>query len=129
MELLSEAVKLYAAFEKAKSDAQFYNYDDLISWVNAAFKQYPFLLRQYQEQFLYILVDEFQDTNGAQNQILKSLIDFWQNPNIFIVGDDDQAFQLEVGKIMQCVLYCHQVLGGSCASVRCRGQAALMHRE
>ncbi len=91
MTLLSEAVKLYSAFEKAKTDAQLYNYDDLISWVNAAFKQYPFLLRQYQEQYLYILVDEFQDTNGAQNQILKSLIDFWQNPNIFIVGDDDQA--------------------------------------
>ena len=91
MEMLSVAIKLYAAFEKAKTDAQLYNYDDLISWVNAAFKQYPFLLRQYQEQYLYILVDEFQDTNGAQNQILKSLIDFWQNPNIFIVGDDDQA--------------------------------------
>ena len=91
MDLLAEAIKLYDTFEKAKTEAQLYNYDDLISWVNAAFKQYPFLLRQYQEQFLYILVDEFQDTNGAQNQILKSLIDFWQNPNIFIVGDDDQA--------------------------------------
>ncbi len=108
MELLTEATKLYAAFEKAKTAAQLYNYDDLISWVNAAFKQYPFLLRQYQEQFLYILVDEFQDTNGAQNQILKSLIDFWQNPNIFIVGDDDQAIYEFQGARLENLLELYQ---------------------
>ena len=108
MELLTEAVKLYAAYEKAKTDAQLYNYDDLISWVNAAFKQYPFLLRQYQEQYLYILVDEFQDTNGAQNQILKSLIDFWQNPNIFIVGDDDQAIYEFQGARLENLLELYQ---------------------
>ena len=37
------------------------------------------------------MVDEFQDTNGSQNRILSQLIGFWEQPNIFIVGDDDQA--------------------------------------
>ncbi|NJK82972.1 MAG: UvrD-helicase domain-containing protein [Saprospiraceae bacterium] len=56
-----------------------------------AFKKKPALLRRYQEQYLYFLVDEYQDTNGAQNQVLQQLIDFWEVPNIFIVGDDDQS--------------------------------------
>ncbi len=54
-------------------------------------KKNPALLNRYQEQFLYILVDEFQDTSGTQNQLVKLLINFWESPNIFVVGDDDQS--------------------------------------
>ena len=49
------------------------------------------LLRNYQERYLYFLADGFQDTNGSQYQLLKQLIQFWDNPNVFIVGDDDQS--------------------------------------
>ncbi|MCC6186566.1 MAG: ATP-dependent helicase, partial [Chitinophagaceae bacterium] len=51
-----------------------------------------YLLQHYQERFQYILVDEFQDTNGAQNEILNLLTNFWGDAaNIFVVGDDDQS--------------------------------------
>ena len=53
----------------------------------------PEILLNYQEQFQYILVDEYQDTSGSQNKIVELLISYWQNekPNIFVVGDDDQS--------------------------------------
>ncbi|MEL6393174.1 MAG: ATP-dependent DNA helicase, partial [Bacteroidota bacterium] len=44
-----------------------------------------------QERFLYILVDEFQDTNGSQEEIVRLLASYWDSPNLFIVGDDDQS--------------------------------------
>jgi len=48
-------------------------------------------LLSYQERHQFILVDEFQDTNGAQSDLLHMLTDFWEDPNIFVVGDDDQS--------------------------------------
>ncbi len=91
MEKLKAAAQLYYRFEALKAAANRYDFDDMVLWVIDAFDRFPFLLRGYQEQFLYFLVDEFQDTNGSQNRILSQLIGFWEQPNIFIVGDDDQA--------------------------------------
>lgn len=68
-----------------------YDYQDMIAWVVRAFKENENILATYQERFLYILVDEYQDTNGAQNEVINLLTNFWDNPNIFIVGDDDQS--------------------------------------
>ena len=91
MEKLKAAAQLYYRFEALKAAANRYDFDDMVLWVIDAFDRFPFLLRGYQEQFLYFLIDEFQDTNGSQNRILSQLIGFWEQPNIFIVGDDDQA--------------------------------------
>ena len=91
MAQLSAAADLYPVYEKLKSSARRYDYEDMILWVLRAFERHPFLLRNYQERYLYFLVDEYQDTNGAQNEILLKLIHFWEHPNIFIVGDDDQS--------------------------------------
>jgi DNA helicase II / ATP-dependent DNA helicase PcrA len=91
MNRLRAAAQLYMAYEGKKSLANRYDFDDMILWVIDAFERMPFLLRGYQEQILYFMVDEFQDTNGAQNQLLTQLVGFWEQPNVFIVGDDDQA--------------------------------------
>ncbi|MDP3142723.1 MAG: UvrD-helicase domain-containing protein [Candidatus Omnitrophota bacterium] len=53
------------------------------------FRQHPRILRRYQEQFKYILVDEFQDTNYAQFELVKLLAG--KNPNLTVVADDDQS--------------------------------------
>ena len=65
----------------------------MINWVITIFQQHNELLLNYQEQFQYILVDEYQDTSGSQNKIVELLISYWQDekPNIFVVGDDDQS--------------------------------------
>jgi DNA helicase-2/ATP-dependent DNA helicase PcrA len=91
MELLRTSASLFPAYQKAMDKARRYDFEDMILWVLRAFDQNESLLRNYQEQYLYFLVDEYQDTNGAQNELLQKLIGFWQNPNMFIVGDDDQS--------------------------------------
>ncbi|MFH1281469.1 MAG: UvrD-helicase domain-containing protein, partial [Candidatus Omnitrophota bacterium] len=53
------------------------------------FRQHPRILRRYKEQFKYILVDEFQDTNYAQFELVKLLSG--KNPNLTVVADDDQC--------------------------------------
>lgn len=68
-----------------------YDFSDMIHWVVDKFAEDENFLRSYQERFQYILVDEFQDTSGVQMNLLNQLLSFWEKPNIFAVGDDDQA--------------------------------------
>lgn len=91
MQKLIAGLNLFEAYQKTLSRRHLYDYDDMIQWVLAAFDRGENLLRRYQEQYLYILVDEFQDTNGSQYALVKKLADFWEIPNLFIVGDDDQS--------------------------------------
>jgi DNA helicase-2/ATP-dependent DNA helicase PcrA len=91
MERLAAAAALYPAYSDKMRAARRYDFDDMVLWVLRAFEEDELLLRRYQEQYTYLLVDEYQDTNGTQNAILQKLADFWENPNLFVVGDDDQS--------------------------------------
>jgi DNA helicase-2/ATP-dependent DNA helicase PcrA len=53
------------------------------------FREQPQVLRRYQERYEHILVDEFQDTNTAQYELVRSLAG--PSHNIFCVGDEDQS--------------------------------------
>lgn len=91
MEKLRAAVQEFEHYQAAMRRENRYDFDDMINWVIGAFAENPSLLADYQERFLYILVDEFQDTSGNQNRLIELLISYWENPNIFVVGDDDQS--------------------------------------
>ncbi|TAH01964.1 MAG: ATP-dependent helicase [Sphingobacteriales bacterium] len=91
MEKLRAAVNEFPAFQQLMRQRNRYDFDDMITWVITAFANNKTLLANYQEKFQYILVDEFQDTSGTQNSIIKLLIEYWESPNIFVVGDDDQS--------------------------------------
>jgi DNA helicase-2/ATP-dependent DNA helicase PcrA len=91
MEKLRAAVNEFDRFQQLMRSRNRYDFDDMINWVIRAFEENQALLSRYQEQFLYILVDEFQDTSGTQNQLVKLLISYWDSPNVFVVGDDDQS--------------------------------------
>ncbi|MBR3148116.1 MAG: UvrD-helicase domain-containing protein [Alphaproteobacteria bacterium] len=67
------------------------DFGDIILFVLKLFAFHDEILRKYQNQFKYILVDEFQDTNAAQMNLLKMLTAHTENPNICCVGDDDQS--------------------------------------
>jgi DNA helicase-2/ATP-dependent DNA helicase PcrA len=82
---------IYAEYEKIKREEKRIDYDDLLLLLIEAMKNDELLLRLLQEKFLYILVDEHQDTNDSQNMIVLKLADFFENPNVFVVGDEKQA--------------------------------------
>lgn len=91
MEKLRAAVNEFDRFQKLMRSRNRYDFDDMINWVIKAFEENKTLLSRYQEQFLYILVDEYQDTSGTQNRLVELLISYWEQPNVFVVGDDDQS--------------------------------------
>jgi len=91
MEDTRAAAMLYDDYDSRMKAAGRYDFNDMIIWVLDAFRQNPALLQSYQERYQFILVDEFQDTNGAQNELLNFLSSYWDDPNIFVVGDDDQS--------------------------------------
>lgn len=91
MEKLRAAVNEFDRFQKLMRSRNRYDFDDMINWVIRAFEENKTLLARYQEQFLYILVDEYQDTSGTQNRLVELLISYWEQPNVFVVGDDDQS--------------------------------------
>jgi len=91
MEDTRAAALLYYDYEARMKEAGRYDFNDMIIWVLDAFNQRPALLQSYQERYQFILADEFQDTNGSQNELLNLLASYWEDPNIFVVGDDDQS--------------------------------------
>jgi DNA helicase-2/ATP-dependent DNA helicase PcrA len=91
MERFRAAVNEFTNFQQLMRKNNLYDFDDMINWVIKAFEENTNLLQRYQEQFLYILVDEYQDTSGTQNRLVELLINYWDKPNVFVVGDDDQS--------------------------------------
>jgi DNA helicase-2/ATP-dependent DNA helicase PcrA len=84
-----EMTDVYAAYQDALAEANCLDFGDLITRAIALFQKRPEILSRYQEQFHYILVDEFQDTNIAQIELVTLLAS--KRKNICVVGDDDQG--------------------------------------
>ena len=82
---------IYAEYEKRKLASKRMDYNDLIMYVKDALHKDELLLRLIQERYLYIHVDEHQDTNDSQNILVALIAEFFKTPNIFIVGDEKQA--------------------------------------
>lgn len=85
---------IYYEYLNRMEKQSLFDYDDMIMQVVHAIEVYDDLKFNLQEKYLYIMVDEFQDTNLAQLRILHNLTDNpvnEGNPNILVVGDDDQA--------------------------------------
>ncbi len=101
---LATVYKLYEEYKAGKNKALFddrgrYDYDDMILFATEAIKNEPELARALRSQYTYIMVDEFQDTNGAQMDLLFQIGDVSlgdvskrdRSPNLCCVGDDDQS--------------------------------------
>ena len=79
----------YKTYEDLKKKEGVMDFSDLISNTLNLFRTRENILKQYQDMFQYVLVDEFQDTNYAQNELAILLAGKRQNINV--VGDDDQS--------------------------------------
>ena len=86
MNKVAEAYSLYQARLKRDNAVDF---DDIINNTITIFKSFPEVLDYYQEKFKYVLVDEYQDTNKAQDMLVAMLSD--KTKNVCVVGDDQQS--------------------------------------
>lgn len=86
-----DLLKAYDLYQKQLKKQHLYDFDDMLLMVIHAMQSDEDFLLQLQEQYQYILIDEHQDTNKAQNKIVQLLASFYENPNVFAVGDAKQA--------------------------------------
>jgi DNA helicase-2/ATP-dependent DNA helicase PcrA len=80
--------ELYKRYQKKLQENNALDFDDMLLLTIKLFEIAPQVLAKYQQQFLYILVDEYQDTNKAQYLLIKQLATHYQN--VCVVGDSDQ---------------------------------------
>lgn len=88
-EKTQELARAYGILEKIKIKEGVMDFGDLITNTLELFRKRPNVLKEYQEKFKYVLVDEFQDTNYAQNEL--ALLLAGEKKNLTVCADDDQA--------------------------------------
>ena len=82
-------IRIWRDYESALRASDALDFNDLIGKTVTLLAEYPDTLQRYREQFKYIMVDEYQDTNNAQYRLLKMLAK--EHQNLAAVGDDDQS--------------------------------------
>ena len=81
--------EIYMQYEKELQQRRLLDFDDMLVYCYELFVQRKDILQQWQQQYSYILIDEFQDINRVQYDIIRMLAQ--PEDNLFIVGDDDQS--------------------------------------
>lgn len=81
--------RCYERYQALLREANALDFDDLLVETVRLFDQHPEVLAKYQERYVYLLVDEYQDTNHAQYVLIKQLAA--RHRNLFVVGDADQS--------------------------------------
>lgn len=92
-DVLMDTIDLYKQYQAKLAALGRYDYEDMIIWASNALETNDDMRLDVAERFQYIMVDEYQDTNGAQNRLLNALLQAHplDSPNVMVVGDDDQA--------------------------------------
>jgi len=88
-ERIKEIAQAYHTYQKLLLDNSVLDFGDLINYTLKLFEKRPDILEKMRNQFKYIMVDEFQDTNWVQYELIKKLAE--PRNNITVVGDDDQS--------------------------------------
>jgi len=86
---VNEVAHAFHTYNQILLENDAFDFADLINYTIELFKKRPAILQKYRQQFKYILVDEFQDTNTIQYELIKMLSA--PKNNITVVGDDDQS--------------------------------------
>ena len=94
---------IYQRYWERCRQADAMDFDDLLFYTFLLFRDHPEVLARYQDQFRYILVDEYQDTNFAQHSIVLQLAKNHQH--VCVVGDDAQSIYSFRGADIDNILY------------------------
>ncbi len=83
------AARVYVRYQELLRNNNAMDFDDLLMKTVELFRERDDLLSDYQERYLHVMVDEFQDTNMAQYELVKLLVG--RHRNLFVVADEDQS--------------------------------------
>ncbi len=100
--LAAETAEVYTEYQRRLQRAGAMDFDDLLGVTVRLFREHPDVLADYQDRFQHILVDEYQDTNRAQNELVLML--GARHRNVFVVGDADQSIYRFRGATMRNIL-------------------------
>jgi DNA helicase II / ATP-dependent DNA helicase PcrA len=81
--------RVYERYQQLLAESQALDFDDLLMRTVLLFRNHPDVLAKYQERYIHVMVDEFQDTNVTQYELIKQLAGKYRN--ICVVGDPDQS--------------------------------------
>ncbi len=94
--------EIYSLYQQRLREANALDFDDLLFLTVKLFQNHPTVLAHYQEQWPFLLIDEYQDTNQAQYLMARLIVG--QKQNIFVVGDPDQSIYSWRGANIQNIL-------------------------
>lgn len=100
-----EFLMIFKSYQKELISQKKYDFNDMLLEVIKALEDNKSLLLRIQEKYQYILVDEHQDTNAAQNKLVELVASFYETPNLFVVGDEKQAIYRFQGASLENFLY------------------------
>lgn len=87
--MTEKTCEVYAVYEQEMKRASALDFGDLLHKTYELFRHYPAVLEKYQNQFQFVMVDEYQDTNHIQYLLVKMLAE--KHRNLCVVGDEDQS--------------------------------------
>ncbi len=102
---------IYHRYQERCRQAGAMDFDDLLVYTFTLFRDHPEVLARYREQFRYILVDEYQDTNYAQHSIVRQLAE--EHQHVCVVGDDAQSIYSFRGADIDNILYFTKIYPGT----------------
>ena len=100
-----EVAELFAAYQEALERESLYDYADLIGEAVRGLEENEEFRAEVGERSQFVLADEHQDANPAQNRLLELITDFDGTPNLFIVGDEKQAIYRFQGASLASFFY------------------------
>ena len=95
-------ISVYEEYQKQLRQANALDFDDIIMLTSMLFDEHPDVLERCRDQFKYILVDEYQDTNRSQSRLVAQLAG--NTRNVCVVGDDDQSIYSFRGAVIDNIL-------------------------
>ena len=88
---LLSGVQVVEKYKDKISEKNYFDFDDMVLWTIEKLEELEDFQQMVSEGIKYLFVDEFQDTSEVQNKLINLLVKGQMNPNIFVVGDDDQS--------------------------------------
>lgn len=111
LRMIDEICNIYEAYDNQLARNNALDFDDLLYKTYTLFLEYPEIADNYSQNFQYVHVDEFQDTNKVQFWIINRLAQV--HKNIFAVGDDDQSIYGWRGAKIENILHFDKIYPGS----------------